>query len=246
MGLVTDFAHKYRFDPFLRTEVNVLVLQTAFALFLLGVVVLIATQLYHDASIAVAQGIQAALLPHANPAVVGNSVVSSLDYTRSRTVAFAAIAIIAITAIFTYIITRMALAPTRNALQSQKQFIGNVAHELRTPLSVAKTNMEVGLMGPTLGEEAQKTFRETVGELDRMADILNNLLSLSSFTRPERIEFSDVDLGGIVAGTLRKLRRLADPKQIELEVRMSERRAVWGNATALEQIVMNVVKNAVI
>ena len=240
------FAHKYRFDPFFRTEVNIVALQLALSVFLLAVVGVIASQLYHDASAAVARGIADALQPNSTPASIGTSVTSDLASMRSRTVTVAGAAVVCITALFTYIIARLALSPTRNALASQKQFIGNVAHELRTPLSVIKTNMEVGLMAPSLAPEAKRTFEETIGELDRMSEIINNLLSLSAFTRPERVEFNDVDLGAVVESVMRKLRGLAEPKRLELEMRLSERRAVWGNATALEQIVMNIIKNAVL
>jgi two-component system sensor histidine kinase ResE len=240
------FAHKYRFDPFFRTEINVIALQFALAGFLLAVVGIIASQLYHDASAAVAQGIADAIKPNSSPASIGSAVTDQLSSMRSRTVMIAGAAVILITALFTYIIARLALSPTRNALQSQKQFIGNVAHELRTPLAVAKTNMEVGLMVPALSADVQRTFKETVGELDRMSEIINNLLSLSAFTRPERIEFTDVDLGAVVEHAMRKLHGLAEPKKLEIELRLSERRAVWGNQIGLEQIVMNLIKNAII
>ena len=244
-ALGTDFVHKYRFDPFFRTEVNVVVLQITFALLLLTVVGVIATQLYNDASAAVSQGISSALQPHSSPASIGNSVVTVLDYTRSRTVLYAAGAIICVTIVFTYIIARLALAPTRNALESQKQFIGNVAHELRTPLAIVKTNLEVALMASEIDADLKRSLESTVGELDRISEIINNLLSLSASIRPERIEFRDADIGAIVENVMQKLKSFAEPKRLELEVRMSERRAVWGNAVALEQVVMNVLKNAI-
>src|SRR6185436_11898353 len=133
---VTDSAHKYQYDPFFRSEISIIVLQVVFAIFTILVVGIIATQLYHDASVAVTQGMSEALSPHSTPSSVGNSVIADLSAMRSRTVLFAAGAVVAVTSIFTYIIARIALSPTRNALQSQKQFIGNVAHELRTPLAV--------------------------------------------------------------------------------------------------------------
>jgi signal transduction histidine kinase len=245
VGLVTDSAHKYSFDPFFRTEINVVLLQLAFSLFLLAVVGVIATQLYHDASAAVTQGINDTLAPNSTPASIGNAVISELSAMRSRTVAFAAGVVILVTVLFTYIITRLALSPTRNALESQKQFIGNVAHEIRTPLAVTKTNIEVALMSPVIEQSLKKSLTSTVEELDRISEIINNLLSLSASIRPERIEFNDVDFGRVVDNVMQKLRKLAEPKLLELEVRMSERRVVWGNTTALEQIVMNVVKNAI-
>ena len=241
----TDFVRRYQYDPFFRTEVNVVVLQIAFALFLLAVVGIIATQLYHDASSAVSQGITSALAPGSSPASVGDSVISQLSATRSRTVSVAVAVVILVTALFTYVIARIALSPTRNALQSQKQFIGNIAHELRTPLAVSKTNMEVALMGSNIEAGLRRSITSTIEELDRISEIINNLLSLSSSVRPERIEFKDVDLGAAVQSALEKLQELAASKHIEVSAKMSERRDVWGNRTALEEIAMNVVKNAI-
>ncbi len=242
-ALVTGFARKYQLDPFFRTEVTVVALQCLFALFLLAVVGVIATQLYHNASSAVIEGIGSALKPDSSPAAIGSSVVDQLDYTRSRTVVYAIVVILIVTATFTYIIARIALAPTRNALESQKQFIGNVAHELRTPLAVSKTNLEVALMTP-VEKGLRQTLEGTIEELDRISEIINNLLSLSASIRPERIEFSDVDLGSVARSAIQKIKNFADSKHLELQVRMSERRVVWGNAVALEQIVMNILKNA--
>ena len=246
MGLVIGSAHNYRSDPFFRTEVNVVVLQGAFALFLLAVVGVIATQLYNDASLAVTRGIADSLAPNSSPVSIGDTIIAQLDYTRSRTVVVALAAILFVTAVFTYIITRMALQPTRKALESQKQFIGNVAHELRTPLSIIKTNTEVRLMDAEVPEAAREVYRDNLEELDRISEIINNLLSLSASIRPERMEFKDVDLGTVVQSALQKLRPLSEPKRLEMEARMSERRIVVGNPAALEQIVMNILKNAII
>ena len=245
VALGTDFVRRYQFDPFFRTEVSIVVLQMAFALFLLAIVGVIATQLYHDATTAVSHGITAALSPGANPTSVGDSVISNLSAMRSRTVLVSTGVVILVTALFTYIIARLALGPTRNALKSQKQFIGNIAHELRTPLAVSKTNMEVALMAQDMKEDLRRSITSTVEELDRIAEIINNLLSLSASVRPERIEFKDVDLGVAVQSALDKLHNLAASKRIDVTVKMSERRDVWGNRTALEEIAMNILKNAI-
>ncbi len=243
-ALVIGFARRYRFDPFLRTEVNIVALQMGLAVFLLAVVAVIASQLYFDASAAVLKGIADTLSTHSTPASAGDIVIAQLSSLRLRTVLVATGAVLVITAIFTYIIARVALSPTRNALQSQKQFIGNVAHELRTPLAVGKTNIEVALMDPAVSADLRQSLLSTVEELDRISEIINNLLSLSAFTRREQVEFVDVDLGNVVHSVVRKLRELTESKRIEMEVRLSERTTVWGNQTALEQIVMNIIKNA--
>ncbi|MBI4093705.1 HAMP domain-containing histidine kinase [Candidatus Kaiserbacteria bacterium] len=242
---VTDFGHKYALDPFFRTEVHVVLLQAIFALLLLVVLATTAKILYHDASAALSRGIAEALLPGSVPQEIGASVIAELDYKRSRTVALASALIIVVTLILSYIITRIALLPTRNALESQKQFIGNVAHEIRTPLSIIKTNTEVALMAEQVEPELEKILSSTVEELDRISEIINNLLSLSTSIRPEHLEFKNIDLGVVMETVLGKLRGLINSKQVEIRTRMSEHRSVWGNMTALEQVAMNILKNAV-
>lgn len=236
---------KYRYDPFFRTEVSVVSLQVVFATLLLLIVGLAATSLYHDASAALARGIGEALLSQPNPQAIGESIASELSAMRTRTVTWTAIAVVAVTVFLSYLIARVALMPTRNALESQKQFIGNVAHELRTPLSVIKTNTEVALMAPSMESELKTTLTSTIEELDRISEIINNLLSLSASVRPERIEFKDTDLGSVVRGVIEKLKDLADSKRVDITARISERRNVHGNVTALEQVAMNIIKNAI-
>ena len=151
-----------------------------------------------------------------------------------------------IVALIGYIIAYIALKPTRDALTSQKQFIGNVAHELRTPLSIIKTNIEVALLEGRLDSKLREALLGNVDELDRTSDIINNLLSLNTLLNPERVEFSNVDLGDVVDAALVKLSALAHQKNIKLFVTRAEFLLVSGNSTALEQVAMNLIKNAII
>src|SRR5438105_1405624 len=73
----------------------------------------------------------------------------------------------------------------REILTSQKLFISNVAHELRTPLSTIKTSAEVALIDTGLSKDTRDTFKEILGELERLSGIIDNLLSLNTLTRPE-------------------------------------------------------------
>ncbi len=241
-GLVTAFARKYKHDLFFRTELNVIVLQIAFTLLILALVAVGFSILYDDVSTNLLLGIMTSIASGAT--TTSAFIVDNLEYLKDRNLLFVAAGIALTTAIFGYLLTRLTLAPTRNALESQKQFIGNVAHELRTPLSIIKTNTEVTLFDETLPKDTRDTLVSTVEELDRISDIINNLLSLNVLVRPEKVPFANVDMGDVVDRVASHLEELIKRKGINLTIEKSEYCTVWGNATALEQIVMNIVKNA--
>lgn len=246
VALATDYAHRYHSDLFLKTEVNTIALLALFSLFILLVVGISSYYLYYDVMSAMSEAISEALMANTPPSTIGENVIEKLEGFQTRNITILSIIVIALTIIAGYIVARVVLTPTRSALGFQKQFIGNIAHELRTPLSNIKTTSEVALLDPSIPSETRAHFASTVEELNRISDIINNLLSLTVSIRPERVEFRDEDIGPIIESALRKLHTLASQKQLEVAARMSERRIVWGNASALEQIVTNILKNAIL
>ena len=156
---------------------------------------------------------------------------------------FVGILVAAVT--FWVLLVRILVRPARDTLHYQKLFISNVAHELRTPLSTIKTSTEVALLDDRLPSATRKVFVDTVCELDRISEIINNLLSLNTLNRPEQIEFQNVDLGPLLDTVVAHLASLARERGVELVVKKDTYRIVWGNATALEQIMTNIIKNAI-
>lgn len=146
---------------------------------------------------------------------------------------------------FWVILVRFMSRPARDTLHYQKLFISNVAHELRTPLSTIKTSTEVGLLDEKISAPMRKTLADIIIELDRASEIINNLLSLNILNRPERIEFQNVDLGPLLDTVTKQLSSLAHERGIEMIIKKDNYRTVWGNATALEQVMTNLIKNAV-
>lgn len=242
----TDFATRYRSEALLHTEVNIIALLAGFAIFILIVVATLYGLLIRDVSDALSEGMRQALISGTPPEGLGSHIVEELQNLRSRNILIAVGSTFLATAFFGYITARIALAPARDAIESQKQFIGNIAHELRTPLSTIKTNTEVALFSDDVPAEYRDIFTSNVEEIDRMSEIINNLLSFGAAARPEHFEFSPVDIGDIAASAMRRLYALAERKRITIESRMMPGRYVWGNATALEQILTNVLKNAVV
>jgi signal transduction histidine kinase len=153
--------------------------------------------------------------------------------------------VLVLSLLFGALLARFTLGPARDTLRYQKLFISNVAHELRTPIAVIKTSTEVALIDSSLPPDVRTTFNEIVAELDRISEILNNLLSLNTLTRPERMQFSNVELGGVVETVVRQHAILANERGIKVTVQKGPYTYCRANAVAIEQVVANLVKNAI-
>ena len=240
----TDFAHSYHNDFFVRTEVNIIALQVAYATLILGLAVGALITLYY----AILNGMVTAIvtaLTSTTAKVSPTDIMFGLEVARTREIVGVGALILIVTAIFGYLVARFALAPARTALAAQKQFIGNIAHELRTPLSIIKANTEVWLLDAQVPESMHEMHRSNLEELDRISDIINNLLSLNVLIKPERIPFANVDVEEVVQRVVEKVTPIAQKKSLRFSVQTGDEHFAWGNQSAIEQIVMNIMKNAV-
>lgn len=165
---------------------------------------------------------------------------------RTHEVAGIAFLLVCAALVFGYLVARLALTPARNALETQKRFIGNVAHELRTPLSVIKTNLEVQLLVSTLPKEIRAMYRENLLELDRISEIIDNLLTLNTLIAPGQMPFRIVDVERATLDMAKKLKPLVQDKPVRVRVDAPRERHAWGNPAAIEQIMMNLLKNALV
>lgn len=156
-----------------------------------------------------------------------------------------AIAGMALITFFGIVLSRLALRPARMSLESQKLFISNIAHELRTPLAVIKTTAEVEMLDDKLPEASRKTLEAVLEEVSRASGVINNLISLNRLVRPQKMERAAVDLGAIIDRVVARSGRVAFERGIEVQVRRNHHTMVTGNPVALEQMVINLTNNAI-
>jgi two-component system, OmpR family, sensor kinase len=93
------------------------------------------------------------------------------------------------------------------AFRSQRQFIDDAGHELRTPITVIRGHLE--LLGDDPRERAEvRTI--VIDELDRMNRMVNELLLLARAERPDFLRLAEVDVGACTAEVQAKAATLAD------------------------------------
>lgn len=98
------------------------------------------------------------------------------------------------------------------AFATQREFVDDAGHELRTPITIIRGNLE--LMGldnvPGAPAERAEVVRLCTDELDRMTRIVEDLLVLAKSERPDFVHVAPVELAELTSDIDAKVRRLAD------------------------------------
>jgi len=103
---------------------------------------------------------------------------------------------------------------------TRQQFVSNVSHELKTPLSSVKVLSESILLMEDVPKEMYVEFLHDINsEVDRMTAIINDLLTLVKLDQKEiPLNFQEGDLNQMMADIAKRLQPLADAKEIELKM----------------------------
>ncbi|MFV0136463.1 ATP-binding protein [Streptomyces sp. HMX87] len=142
-----------------------------------------------------------------------------------------------------------ALAETFNAMLdrlerafgTQRQFVDDAGHELRTPITIVRGHLE--LMGDDPAER-EETVRLVTDELDRMSRIVEDLLLLAKAERPDFVTPEPVQLAELTADVYVKARTLGERDWVLAEVADREVRLDPQRITqAMVQLAQNAVQH---
>ena len=135
------------------------------------------------------------------------------------------------------------LSRLNDAFTAQKQFSASAAHELRTPLAVMQTNLEVFARKkePSTDEylELFSMIQEQTGRLSHLAEILLDMTGIQTVERSETISLAE-----LTEEVFCDLASVAEQKQIELIQRDGDC-TVIGSYLLLYRAVYNLVENAI-
>lgn len=126
---------------------------------------------------------------------------------------------------------------------TQRQFSGNAAHELRTPLAIMQTKLELfAAEHKNLEGDTAELVRSQAEQLDRLSKLVHTLLemsNLSSAPRSDRIE-----LAPLVEEIITDLTPLASQNDITME-QDCDNVVITGSDALIYRLVFNLIENAV-
>ena len=132
------------------------------------------------------------------------------------------------------------------AIEREKQFTSDAAHELKTPLQVMKGNVEVLLRKPRKIEEYQKKMENCIKEIDRMSHLVDQLLLLARFESQQKaIDMKTVSLDEIIEQVIQKKLTQIKNKNIRFKFEIAQLGTVKTDAYLLHIILENIISNAI-
>jgi two-component system OmpR family sensor kinase len=127
------------------------------------------------------------------------------------------------------------------AFARQRRLVHDASHELRTPITIARGHLEVAALHPE-AESSAEAIDLALGELERMGRLVASLLQLAR-SEEQPVERLRVSLREVAASVIERARTLGER---DLRLAAGEDGCdVIGDRDALEQMLLNLVSNAI-
>jgi heavy metal sensor kinase len=133
------------------------------------------------------------------------------------------------------------------SFRQMKQFSSDASHELKTPLTILKGEVEVTLRKERTSREYQQILRSNLEEINRMSLIVEDLLLLSKADTGEiRLNKRDINLSEILNEVVAQMDRLAKSKGIRLSTSNHHPDIfIFGDALRLRELFINLIENGI-
>lgn len=143
-----------------------------------------------------------------------------------------------------YFLSGKTLQPIKQALENQKRFVADAAHELRTPITALKTSMEVNLLDASLPVETSNLISKNLEDVDNLTKLAENLLEL---TRQEdgTVPTERVTVNEILLAAMQQVQSFAQQKSITIQYADDTTLAVHGNKESLSRLFVIFLDNAI-
>lgn len=139
-------------------------------------------------------------------------------------------------------VSNMIVKPVKETMESQKRFISDASHELKTPLAVIEANADV--LESNIGKSKWMEYIQS--EIASMDKLINNLLFLAKVENVKELkEKENFDLTQEVKMTASMFESMAYERKVKIEDKIEENVNFNGNKEDIKQVLSVLVENAI-
>lgn len=137
------------------------------------------------------------------------------------------------------------LSRLEGAFDRERQFMGDVAHELKTPLSTLRGSIELALSKPRTNGDYKTELGSLLSDVDRLSQTLTDLLDLAwSQTDASQNMLELVSLTDMGKELLEIMKKLAYEKHITIQAHVEDGVVVYGKKDKIFRALLNIIENA--
>jgi signal transduction histidine kinase len=127
-----------------------------------------------------------------------------------------------------------------------KRFSNDVSHELKTPLTIIRGEIELGLRKDRTNNEYKNILKSTLEETKALQDLIDSLLFLSKANNKDiQNKFELIDLDEIITDVISQNKYLIKNKEIQFEFKRFDSVNCQGHPLLLKILIGNIIQNAI-
>lgn len=131
------------------------------------------------------------------------------------------------------------------SLEQQRRFVGSISHDIRTPLTIMRGDIEVALLRERTSEEYQKVLKSNLEEVERIGKLIEDLLTIArSDTGELGLRMRRVSLSNLLHEARKSHLPQAEDRGINVNLYIEEEIMIEGDSDRLRQLLDNLVENA--
>lgn len=132
------------------------------------------------------------------------------------------------------------------AFGREQQFIGDVAHELKTPIANLRSSLEIGLQKRRNNDEYKEIIQQAISETDRISSTLRNILDLAwSETPNDQKKAEKFNLSQLLEELCEISQKMTTQKEIKTFFDIEKNVHLIGYKDKLARALLNIIENAV-
>ena len=145
-----------------------------------------------------------------------------------------------------YILVVHDITQLRQLNSMRRDFISNLSHELRTPVSVIMANSETLLDGALDNKKDAKVFAKAIlHNSERLSSMVSDLIDLSRIEYGDlKLNIKDLNFNEFMDSFLVSMKSVAKKRSIELNFNPNHRGLMYADSQALERVMNNLCDNA--